>query len=541
VAVGIEQQHRRLPGQLGQRAGRRAADPGGQFPIVALDADIVGLMEIENDGDGALSAIQDLVNGLNAATSAGRYAFVAEPAPGADAIKVAMIYQPGRVTPIGGGINYQVTTNPTYNPLFDRPPLAQRFSTPTGAQLVVIVNHFKSKGSCPASGIDLDYGQGCWNAKRVAQASGLLDFIATLQVTTPQVIVIGDLNAYGAEDPINTLVAGGLINQALRVPAEQRYSYVFDGQAGYLDQALTTASLDAQVTGTAYWHINSDEPSVIDYNTEFKPQDLYTATPYRASDHDPVLIGLDFGTVTPADFSGSIKLVNTMSITAGQWLTYTLIVSNSGDVTANFNLTDTLHAGLTVVSAPGLAQTGSTLSTSGSIGGQSTRAFTITARTLITFSGSITNVAALSGDGQVRSLTAPSVSVNALPANVSASFSASTATLKPGEVITFTFALTNSGGMSAHMWLTPTLDARYFTVSDALDFTPTLTWSGDLPGGESRSVRYAARVKALGQLPIGAALIDNAAQWAADARVPVTVTAPTTLYIYGVYLPLIND
>lgn len=509
--------------------------------IVTLNADVVGLMEIENDGAGSLSAIQDLVNGLNAAAGAGTYAFVTEPAPGSDAIKVAMIYQPAHVTPQGAALNHQVASSAGYVPLFDRPPLAQRFRTPQGEEFFVIVNHFKSKGSCPASGVDLDFGQGCWNVKRTAQADGLLDWIATLQATDPDVIVIGDLNAYGAEDPINALMSGGLINQALHVPAAVRYSYVFDGQAGYLDHALTTGSLDPHITGVTYWHINADEPSVIDYNTEFNPPDMYSPTPYRASDHDPVVIGLDFGAVLPADFSGSVKLVNTTSITAGQLLTYTLIVSNSGDVTTNFLLTDTLHAALTVISAPGLAQNGSTLSSSGLIGGQSTRAFTITARTSITFSGSITNGASLSGDGQTRLLAAPGVTVNALPANVSASFSASTSVMTPGELITFTFTLTNSGGLSALMWLTPTFDSRYFTLSDALDFTPTLTWNGDLPGGESRLVRYAVRVNELGQLPIGAATLDNAAQWSVDAHSPATATAPTTIDIYGVYLPLIGN
>jgi len=507
--------------------------------IVALNADVVGLMEIENDGTGSLSAIQDLVNGLNTATSAGTYAFVTEPAPGGDQIKVAMIYQPARVSPQGATLNHQVDSFAGYAPLFDRPPLAQRFRTPQGQEFFVVVNHFKSKGSCPSSGVDLDFGQGCWNVKRVAQANGLLDWIATLQATDPDVIVIGDLNAYGAEDPINTLVAGGLVNQALHVPAALRYSYVFDGQSGYLDQALTTSSLDAHITGVTYWHINADEPNVIDYNTEFKPQDLYTATPYRASDHDPVLIGLAFGAVSPANFSGSTKLVNTTTITAGQLLTYTLIVSNSGDVTANFAVTDTLNTALMVLSAPGLTQNGSTWSANGSIGGQTTRAFTITARTLITFSGSITNVADLSGDGQTRQLPAPGVTVNALPANVSASFKASTSAMKPGELITFTFMLTNSGGLSVNAWITPTLDARYFTLSDAADFTPMLTWSGSLSGGEGRSVRYVARVNDLGQLPIGAATLDNAALFNDGTHGPVVLIAPTSITVYGVYLPVI--
>ena len=100
-------------------------------------------------------------------------------------------------------------------------------------------------------------------------------------------IVIGDLNAYGAEDPVDVLTTGGLVNQvALADPAD--YSYVFDGESGYIDHALATPSLSSQVAGTAHWHINADEPSIIDYNAEFKQPacpacgpDYYSATPYR--------------------------------------------------------------------------------------------------------------------------------------------------------------------------------------------------------------------------------------------------------------------
>ncbi len=261
--------------------------------LTAINADVVGLMEIENNG---ATAVGDLVAGLNDALGAGVYAYVTEPAPGSDAIKVALIYKPASVTPDGAAQNYQTSTA-TYAPLFDRPPLAQTFvAAGTGEKFTVVVNHFKSKGSCPASGPDTEQGdgQGCWNAKRVAQATGLLGFISLLQASSsdPDVLVLGDLNAYGAEDPINTLVAGGLVNQVAKIDAAQRYSYVFDGLSGYLDQGLTTAELAAQVTGQTIWHINADEPTVIDYNTEFKPQDLYAATPYRSSDHDPVIIGL---------------------------------------------------------------------------------------------------------------------------------------------------------------------------------------------------------------------------------------------------------
>ncbi len=133
------------------------------------------------------------------------------------------------------------------------------------------------------------------------QAQELLTFIAARQtaVGDNDVLVIGDLNSYGMEDPIQALTTGGLVNEISRFVGGNAYSYVFDGLSGYLDHALATSSLDSQISGVTEWHINADEPSVIDYNTEFKPQDLYTATPYRASDHDPVIVGLNLSTPAP--------------------------------------------------------------------------------------------------------------------------------------------------------------------------------------------------------------------------------------------------
>jgi predicted extracellular nuclease len=265
--------------------------------IRAISADVVGLMEIQNNGN---TALQNLVDGLNAAMGAGTYAAIALPpgGTGTDAIRVAMIYKPTKLTPVGTAVS-------DIDPIHNRPPLAQTFSAPNGEKFTVLVNHFKSKGSCPASATDPDAdqgdGQGCWNALRVQQAQELLGFIGTrsASVGDNDVIVIGDLNAYGKEDPILTLSNGGLEDEIARYNNTD-YSYVFDGESGYIDHALATASLAGQITGTGHWHINADEPSVIDYNTEFKQPvcptcspDLYTPSPYRASDHDPVLVGLN--------------------------------------------------------------------------------------------------------------------------------------------------------------------------------------------------------------------------------------------------------
>jgi predicted extracellular nuclease len=75
--------------------------------ILAMDADVIGIAEIENDGYDSASAIQDLVNKLNAATALGTYAFINPDATlgvnslGLDAIKVGLLYQPARVAPVG--------------------------------------------------------------------------------------------------------------------------------------------------------------------------------------------------------------------------------------------------------------------------------------------------------------------------------------------------------------------------------------------------------------------------------------------------------
>jgi predicted extracellular nuclease len=275
----------------------RGADNAAEFQrqrakiveaIAGLGADVVGLMEIQRNGN---VAPQDLVDGLNARLGAGGYAVVPEPPPGTgtDAIRQALIYRPAALSLAGTSLS-------DTNPIHDRPPIAQTFATPAGARFSVIVNHFKSKNCGGASGADLDQGdgQGCFNARRTSQASALLGFIAsiTASVGDPDVLVIGDLNAYGSEDPMQTLRNGGLVDLARRFQGAASHTYVFDGESGALDHALATPALSAQVTGSAHWHINADEPSVIDYNTEFKPQDLYTPTPFRASDHDPVLVGV---------------------------------------------------------------------------------------------------------------------------------------------------------------------------------------------------------------------------------------------------------
>ncbi len=412
----------------GTRSDCRGADSAAEFQrqqakivaaINAIDADVVGLIEIENNG---ATAVNNLVAALNAASSAGKYAAVPEPAGGLgdDAIKVGMIYQPARVSRVGNSLN-------DLDSIYSRVPLAQTFAlNSNGEKFSVVVNHFKSKGSCPSSPSDPDAdqgdGQGCWNLLRQEQADQLLTFIDSIQAGSgdDDVLVIGDLNAYGIEDPMLVLEDGGLINQADRlIAAADRYSYVFDGQSGSLDHVLATASLSQQAVDMTIWHINADEPVVIDYNTEFKPQDLYSATPYRSSDHDPAIIGLQLQStpLAPASFAGSSLTVNKTSASVGDVLTYTLTISNSGQVGSTFAVTNTLPAGVILVSAPGLTVNGTTLSLNGAVGAGEQKSFLITVRVAAPAAGTtIGSKASLSGDGQTRTLNAPIVTVAAVDA-----------------------------------------------------------------------------------------------------------------------------
>lgn len=260
--------------------------------ILELDAGIVGLMEIENDTDD--EAVADLVAALNAAAGDGRYAAIEEPDTGdglfgTDAIKVAMIYQPALAVPMGASAT-------TEDPAFAnaRLPMAQQFRPASGGQpFTVVVNHFKSKGCSGATGANADQGDGqsCFNADRVEQARALVALIDSLEDT--DVLLTGDLNAYGEEDPIDVLQAAGFVDLvATRLPVTDRYTYVFEGQAGYLDHALVSPRLARRITGADIWHINADEALFLDFNTEFNPGWAYEPGPYRSSDHDPVLVGI---------------------------------------------------------------------------------------------------------------------------------------------------------------------------------------------------------------------------------------------------------
>lgn len=309
----------------------RGADSAAEFTrqrdktiaaIRGLDADVVGLTEMENDGFGPDSAIQDLVNGLNAVDGAGVWAFL-DPFPGAvqpafqggDAIKVALIYRVAAVVPVGFAAILDNSVDIRAIDTQNRPPLAQTFrSLRTNDRFTVVINHFKSKGSACTTAVepgelnDPDIGdeQGNCNLTRLSLANALIDWLASDPTGSndADVIIMGDLNAYRAEDPIRALVDAGYTDMITTLNGDDTYSFVFSGESGYLDHALANLALQLQINAVTEWHINADEPVALDYNVEFKSAEqmlsFYAPDAFRASDHDPVVVQM----ITAGDLDG---------------------------------------------------------------------------------------------------------------------------------------------------------------------------------------------------------------------------------------------
>jgi hypothetical protein len=269
--------------------------------LIALDADVVGLMEMENTP--GVEPAADLVDGLNDHFGAGTYDYIDTGVIGTDAIRLGLLYKPGVVRPAGEFAVLDSSVDPRFIDMRSRPMLTQTFDeVATGGRFTLSVNHLKSKGSACAGDPDTGDGSGNCNITRTQAAEAIVDFLAgdPTRSGDPDHLVIGDLNSYDHEDPIDALAAGGFADLIKQFGGEHAYGYVFDGQVGYLDHALANASLTPQVTGAAEWHINADEPDILDFNLDFgKPAAFYAPDAYRSSDHDAVLVGLDLAGVTP--------------------------------------------------------------------------------------------------------------------------------------------------------------------------------------------------------------------------------------------------
>ena len=256
--------------------------------ILESDADILALNELENDGFDEHSASMDLVKALAAA---GRSFQVVSHTGriGGDAITNALLFDPARVATVGE-LDVLLRGPFARN---TRPSLLQHFAPVGEADRVfaVAVNHFKARSCRGAAGSERDQGEGCWNSLRMRSAALLLEWLS--EQTDRDVLVVGDLNAYRKEAPLQALQRGGLVDLFGHSPG---YSYSYFGEMGRLDHALATPAL-ARCVSAHTWHSNADEPPVLDYNLEYQSEEQqarwYAPDPWRAADHDPLILDID--------------------------------------------------------------------------------------------------------------------------------------------------------------------------------------------------------------------------------------------------------
>jgi predicted extracellular nuclease len=486
-----------------------------------LDADVIGYMEMENDGYGSASAVRALVDALNAVDGPGAWAFVDADAAtgvvdvaGTDAIKAGLLYRTASVRAVPGA------TFVDQNPMFERRPVAQTFQTPAGARFTVIANHFKSKGSCPDSGPDADQGDGqsCWNPRRTAQANELASWISGTVIPgsgDSDVLVVGDLNSYAGEDPIAALESAGYVNLIKSFHGLDAYSYVFDGQWGYLDYVLASESMVAQITGAGDAHHNADEPAVLDYNTEFKTPaqvaSLYAPDRFRTSDHDPVLVGVNLG--------------------AGATITGTPAAATVG-APYSFNFTVGGTGAATVTVTAGSLPPGLTLSASGVVTGTPAAAgdfaFTVRASNAFGAASHATSVHVDKGASTTTLAAAPNPVATGSPVRFTATVAAGVAST---GTVTFTEGATVLGtgelaGGQAMLTVSTLATGRHTVVA-------TYAGNADLLGSASAP----SDVDVLDPVTIGTPLPGGTVGVAYSATVPHTGSEPVTFAITSGALP----
>jgi predicted extracellular nuclease len=264
-----------------------------QASLSLLRPDLFAVQELENDGFGPHSAAGDLRDLLQTTVPGDWAAAKPDRSPvGNDEITVGLFYRADRLEAVGPA---RVLSDPVFQSV-QRPPLAQLLRhRATGQAFLVATAHFKSKGGCPRSGKNADRGdgQGCWNPARTAAAGAMTRWLEDIarEAAARQILVLGDLNALRREDPIHHFRAAGYVELVEEFSAPPHYSYIYRGEAGTLDYALATPDLLAATVQARIWHANAAWPS-----------GMKLPEPWlRVSDHDPVVVDLDFSQASASD------------------------------------------------------------------------------------------------------------------------------------------------------------------------------------------------------------------------------------------------
>lgn len=373
--------------------------------IRAQNADVMALMEIENNGFGDDSAIAEIVNQVNIkyvderpqdyngpTSTENRYVFVGFDnngnqildnldAIGSDAISTGIIYRPSKmsiertrvipmpqqkaptiVNDLGEVIKDQNQEILEDGQNYHRDALVVTFIiNQTGKRLTLSVNHLKSKGSsCWEEWQDVEFGNATtWNNREAPdldyqgacaefRVAGAVHLGEEMEDVLGDKIILGDLNAYGKEDPVlvltenprnKTIVTAShtflgpkpqfnedgspvtitktygyidIVGEKFKEKGKTPWSYSFSDEVGSLDHILISPSLKDRVIDATDWHVNAPETALYDYQNSFKgsidgtgTHKFYKANVYRASDHDPALISLSY---KPGDADAGVPL-----------------------------------------------------------------------------------------------------------------------------------------------------------------------------------------------------------------------------------------
>lgn len=281
--------------------------------LEGLDADVIGLSEIENAantvGGTYDDAVKYLVDELNSRAGSEKWDYVKAPANSAadtDVIRTAIIYKKDRVQPVGEATlledeRFKGTARTPLAAEFQ--PVSDKCTAEGPDSFVVVTNHFKSKGSVAKGDEDTGDGQGNNPNVRNAHAQAVLDGLSKQpQWQEKATFVMGDLNAYSKEDAISVFRNAGYTIPVEELNAEEDWqdvaSYQFSGRLGSLDHILANEHVDAKAAQT--WNINSDEPIAMEYSRRnYTGGDVFESdNPYRSSDHDPVKVGFNLAQVS---------------------------------------------------------------------------------------------------------------------------------------------------------------------------------------------------------------------------------------------------
>lgn len=289
VTTGGEQD-RGAPDPISRQRQRRKIAAA----ITAFDADLVGIIELQNHPD----ACPDLLAALLEQGASYQALHPPEggyptPEEGADVIRCQWLYRAASLQPLGP---CRIDRDPLWSQ--HRPPLLQCFrELASGEDFIACLCHLKSKSSNSASGLDLDQGdgQGAYNYSRLLQVKRLHQWLSQLNLTEPDWLILGDLNCNAQEDPLDWLRDQGWKDGSAPESALS-YSYQHYDQRGCLDHALGSPTMIPQIRSICHWHINADEPLIMSYSSSAANAQGLS----RCSDHDPLLLDLTLTNPTPS-------------------------------------------------------------------------------------------------------------------------------------------------------------------------------------------------------------------------------------------------